>query len=71
VSISLEQQAMDSMNHQLTAGQKATTLRNRTGLPCRSTVTWEERLATHAADARTASMGDGDSDKVCALGVRS
>jgi hypothetical protein len=34
-------------------------------------VTWEERLATHAADARTASMGDGGSDKVCARRVRS
>jgi hypothetical protein len=36
-------------------GDKIETLKS-TGIPCRSTVTWVERLATHADDARTASM---------------
>lgn len=41
--------------------------RERESIPNMSTLTWEERLATHAADARTASMARrrrrGDSDK--------
>lgn len=51
---------LDSHHRQVhNMAKKPTTHRNRAGLPCRSTVTWEERLATHAADALTASMGDG------------